>query len=163
MQFLNRIFALLSLASQIHPSTDLLEASQNALPHEGIVKKSAGFVYVDLDDAYIHSLIPFIQKEGFIEPPYFSNPDSVGAHISIIYPDEMEQYGLSEIPECGQIIHFDPVECKVVHPPRWKEIDEVYFIVVDAPQLDAIRARYGLPKREFAYHITIGVKPLVIQ
>ena len=76
-----------------------------------------------------------------------------------MYPEEATKYGVKEIKECGEMISFVPKKCQVVHPPRWKEIDEVYFIVVDAPQLDQIREKYGLPKREYDFHITIGVKP----
>ena len=57
------------------------------------------------------------------------------------------------------MISFIPKKCQVVHPPGWKEVDQVYFIVVDAPWLDQIREKYGLPKSKYAFHITIGVKP----
>jgi hypothetical protein len=53
--------------------------------------------------------------------------------------------------------------CKVVHPPKWKEMDEVYFVEVESPELDRLRKKYGLPKREYEFHITIGVKPKVAQ
>jgi hypothetical protein len=74
------------------------------------------------------------------------------------YPEEMTKYGVKEIKECGEMISFVPTRCQVVHPPRWKKVDEVYFVVVEAPQLDKIREKYGLPKREYDFHITIGVK-----
>lgn len=80
----------------------------------------------------------------------------------IIFPDEVTKYGIEEIEECGEIIHFKLIDCKVVHPAKWQEIDEVYFIVIDSPQLDLIRQKYGLPKREYDFHITIGIKPRVV-
>ena len=76
-----------------------------------------------------------------------------------MYPDEIKKYGIKKVKECGDVISFVPQTCQVVHPPKWKEIDEVYFVVVEAPQLDQIRKKYGLPKREYDFHITIGVKP----
>lgn len=139
----------------------MLNYIQNSLPHFGILKNSGGFVYLDVDDEYIHKLVAFIQDDGFEEPPYFGSADLVGAHITVIYPDEVKKYGIKEVQECGETIHFTPKECKVVHPPRWQEIDEVYFIVVEAPELDRIREKHGLPKREYDYHITIGVKPKI--
>jgi len=71
----------------------------------------------------------------------------------------MKKYGVERIQECGETIDFVPKECQVVHPPRWKAIDKVYFVVVEAPELDRIREKYGLLKRKYPFHITIGVKP----
>lgn len=158
--FLMALFAT-SVAQEIPaPSCPMiLNYTDKNLPHHGILKNSNGFVYVDLDDEYIHKLITFIQQDGFEEPPYFGDPGLVGAHITVMYPEEATKYGVKEIRECGEMVSFVPKKCQVVHPPRWKEIDEVYFIVVDAPQLDQIRKKYGLPKREHDFHITIGVKP----
>lgn len=124
-----------------------------------MLKSSDGFVYIDLDDEYVHKLTPFIQQEGFQEPPYFEEAGLVGAHITVIYPEEVIKYGIKEIEECGENISFVPKSCQVAYPPRWKGIDQVCFIVVEAPLLDEIREKYGLPKREYDFHITIGVKP----
>ncbi|MGL4348647.1 MAG: hypothetical protein ACRCSV_04240 [Chlamydiales bacterium] len=140
-------------------SEAVLKYTQNNLPNFGTLKSTNTFVYVDVDDKYVHELIQFIEKSGFQKPPYFGDTDLVGAHITVIYPNEMEQYNLEQINETGSTIFFQPVECKLVTPPNWKEIDQVYFIVVDSPQLDQIREKYGLPNREYKFHITIGVKP----
>jgi len=141
--------------------SEILEYIQNGLPHYGILRNSEGFVYVDLDDAYIHKLIRFIKKDGFEEPPYFGNDGLVGAHISVIYPGELNQ--VSAIEECGEIVYFSPESCKIVQPPHWKAGEEVYFVVVEVPKLDSIREKYGLPKREYDFHITIGVKHLDVK
>jgi hypothetical protein len=135
-----------------------MDYAQNHLPHEGTLKSSGGFVYVDVDDDYIHKLVPMIQEYGFEEPPYFGNAGLVGAHITVIYPDEIKNHKISEIQEYGESISFTPQRCEAVYPPTWHG-DEAYFIVVEAPELDAIREKYGLPKRKYDYHITIGAKP----
>lgn len=114
-----------------------------------------------MDDEYIHALVKFIQNDGFVEPPYFGSPESARAHLTVIYPDEMIKYGVEKIDECEETINFIPKLCQVVRPPQMQAIDEVYFIVVEAPALDRIRKKYGLPKREYDFHITIGVKPKV--
>jgi hypothetical protein len=129
------------------------EVSQ--LEHSGILKQADQFVYVDVDDEFIYRLIQFA-PEGFIEAPYFSDVDSVGAHITAIYPDE--QVGVVE--ECGKKVFFTPMEPIIVKPPAMPGVAEVYMVAVDAPELDVIRARYGLPKRRYDYHITVGVKPI---
>lgn len=136
-----------------------ITAAQEELPHFGVLKKERDFFYVDLDDEYIHKLVKLIPYEGFEEPPYFENEHSVGAHISVIYAEEAQQYGITDITECGQTIFFRVKECQVAHPPKMAGVDEVYFIVVEAPELDLIREKYGLPKKKYDFHITIGVKP----
>jgi hypothetical protein len=136
----------------------ILKYVEAKLPHQGMLKNSDGFIYVDIDDDYIHKLISFIEKDGFEEPPYFDGEGLVGAHITVIYPNDMKKYHVGEIKELGQTIRFTPKKCQVMHPPGWREMDEVYFIVVDAPELDRIRQKYGLPQKKYDYHITIGVK-----
>ncbi|HSX26391.1 MAG TPA: hypothetical protein VLE89_05225 [Chlamydiales bacterium] len=138
----------------------VLDYSKIQLPHTGVLKTNGQFVYVDLDDDYIHKLVPLIEEEGFEEPPYFGSPGLVGAHISVIYDEEMELYSLPPIQELGETIHFQVKECKIVSPPKMKGVDKVYFIVVEAPELNRIREKYGLPKREHQFHITVGVKLL---
>lgn len=145
-------------ATGIADCPQILEYAEKNLPHSGILKNQEGFIYVKVDDAYIHNLIPFLASEGFEEPPYFGRPDLVGAHITVVYPDEVKKYGLKTLHELGQTISFTLENCKVIHPPRWKGVDEVYLIVVDSPELDQIRAKYGLSKRHYAFHITIGIK-----
>lgn len=120
-------------------------------------------MYVDLDDAYIHKLVTFIQDKGFEEPPYFGNGNLVGAHISVIYPSELEKGEIEKIQEFGEEIHFEIKACEVVHPPKWQGIDEVYIIVVESPELDRIRMKYGLPAKKYDFHITIGVKPKIVE
>ena len=139
----------------------VLDYIQKNLPQSGVLKYSGGFVYVDVDDEYIRALVKFIQKDGFVEPPYFGSPDAAGAHITVIYPEEITKYGVEKIDECGETIDFIPKKCQVVRPPQMQDIDEVYFIVVEAPELDLIRKKYDLPKREYDFHITTGVKPKI--
>jgi len=138
----------------------ILEYIQGQLLHYGILKNSDKFIYVDVDNEYIHKLISFIQDDGFIEPPYFGTSDLVGAHISVIYQEEMGKYNLDEIKECGNTISFIPKGCQIIRPVSWPEMEQVCFIVVESPELDRIRKKYGLPKGEHEFHITIGVKPL---
>ncbi|MCB1108259.1 MAG: hypothetical protein KDK44_01235 [Chlamydiia bacterium] len=167
MKFVKYCFLFLAIACQKLPAREISSCPQiltyieNHLPLQGILKKSGDFIYVDLDDGYVHKLIPFIEKDGFQPPPYFGSSDLVGAHITVVYPAEVHKYKIKDIQECGEKIHFSLKTCQIVHPPRWEGIDEIYLIVVDSPELDKIRQRYGLPKKEYNFHITIGVKPKV--
>lgn len=167
MKFIKYCLLFLAIACQKLPAQEpsschqILTYIENHLPLCGILKKSGDFIYVDLDDEYVHKLIPFIEKDGFQAPPYFGSSDLVGAHITVIYPGEVQKYKIENFKECGEKICFSLKACQIVHPPRWEGIDEIYLIVIDSPELDKIRQKYGLPEKEYNYHITIGVKPKV--
>lgn len=158
--FSQRIIGMTALSlvcASIHPNplTPIPDTAIAQLPCVGVLRENEeGFVYIDIDDRFIHDLVRFIESEGFEAPPYFG-PGRIGAHISVICKDE-EKYG--PIEECGQIFSFTPVACQVVHPPHWTGVEEVYLIEVDVPGLDLIREKYGLPQKEFPFHIAIGVK-----
>lgn len=152
---------IISLSLLLSSSTPQIPDSAIAqYPCWGILRENAeGFVYVDVDDNYIHELIHFIEGNGYEEPPYFGRSDLVGAHITVVHANEGRP---GKIAEEGQVIHFTPLECRIIQPPNWEAIENVYLIEVVAPELDAIRAKYGLPKFEFGYHITVGVKPKLL-
>lgn len=125
------------------------------LTHYGTLQQTADqFVYVKVDDDYIHKLIEFIGEEGFVEPPYFGRDDLVGAHITVINRFEMQEHHIKCIHELGACIFFKPLCLKVV-----ENNERCYYILeVEAKRLETIRCRYGLPKAQYPFHITIGVK-----
>lgn len=117
-----------------------------------------GFVYVDVDDEYIYQLFPFIKKKRYELPPYFNRPLGHGAHISVIYEREAQKYCIPLIEEAGAMISFKIVGCKEVIPSYSETIESAFVIEIQAPFLDRIRQKYGLPAPQHPYHITIGVK-----
>ncbi|WBV65335.1 hypothetical protein PGH44_12590 [Legionella pneumophila] len=66
--------ALLNKAMQLK-SIGKVALSQNQL------------TYLKIHDEWIHELFPLLQNEQIRKPDYFGN-ESIGAHISIIYPEE---------------------------------------------------------------------------
>jgi len=127
------------------------------LPEYGTLKQdSHGFVYLDLDDDYIHGLAQFIKEEGFEEPPYFGRGWH-GAHISVISAKEAEEYGIDAIEEDGTQIWFQVQDCQVVQPPS-KRGQSYYVLTVKCPYLERLRKKYKLPSPKYGFHITIGVR-----
>ena len=127
------------------------------LPEYGtLTQDSEGFVYIDIPNDYVYKLFPMIGEKGFVEPPYFG-PGQHGANISVIYANEAKENNI-KIKEDGQTIYFSPKACEVVKPGKWKEVDQVYIITVDAPALNKLRKRYGLRDAAYPFHITIGIK-----
>lgn len=141
-------------------SEDILHYIVERLPEYGILEMDdRGFVYVDVDDDYILRLVQFIKGEGFEEPPYFDAAGLHGAHITVMRPGELKCD--EKIKEAGQTVYFNVKECQIVKPPHWTDVECIYIITVEAPYLDKLREKYGLPKLIYDFHITIGVKKSV--
>lgn len=161
MRYLLVFFLLFHTLSAREASSPILSYIEESLPLTGVLKKSGNFVFLDIPDDYIHEILPLIDEGGFEAPPYFTHSHAVGAHITVMYRDEVDQAGVQEIAECGESVHFTLGSCEIVQPIKWKEMKELFLIVVESPELDRIREKYGLPEKEFAYHITVGAKPKI--
>jgi len=138
----------------------ILTYIENNLPKQGVLKRSGDFVYVALDEDYIHKLVALIQDDGFEEPPYFGQLYDTGAHISVISPEEWVDKGSSGISEIGETVYFQPKGCQIWETPHWEGVERVWVVLVDAPVLTRLRDKYGFAV-ESHYHITIGVKPKI--
>lgn len=133
----------------------VVDYARENLPLEGkLVIKSDGFVYLKVDDGYIHALFPMLElsKKGFKQSPYFRSKDSPGAHISVFYADE------NVVPkEVGQTFHFTLKDIVIVHANKY----ESYAILqVESPELEKLRKKYGLSGhlRRHDYHISLAEK-----
>jgi hypothetical protein len=136
-----------------------LEESIKSLPKQGKIKiKFNGFSYVDIDDDFIHRVYPLIQDQAIAKPDYFdSKADNIGAHISIVYPDENILLPQSEE---DKLISF-AIEGLYVADLSDKQH---YALKVSSPELIDLRSRYGLPEKLNLSgvwvdpHITVAVK-----
>lgn len=147
----------LCLGALTPPSITIPDSAIEQYQWQGTLRETEdGFVYIDLDDAFIYGLIRYIEPYGFVEPPYFGKPGLVGAHISLFYVGEKPQRAIEEI---GREFSFIPTTTQIVKPPSWEDVEEVFIIEVDSPELEEMREKYGLENREIPFHITIGVKP----
>lgn len=156
--FSTTLFCTHSFASAV----EIMTYAQENLPHTGILRNTNGFVYLDIDNNFIYELVPFIQSAGFEMPPYFEREGLVGAHISVIFPNELTDV---KIEECGKEYSFQLVNCITVIPEQFKEPIEFCLLIVEAPELNKLREKYGLARSDHNLHITIGIKkkcPLTI-
>ena len=148
----------------------LLEEAHSQLPASGmLMQNESGFLYLDIDDGYIHRLGKWIEKEGF-EPPPYMGPNLAGAHITLVRPPHLgenlfskkaaseEKLSLPQIEEVGQIFSFSLKECEIVKPQALPNVESLFIIKVEAPELKKLISQYDLPPLGFDFHITIGVK-----
>jgi hypothetical protein len=91
-------------------------------------------------------------------PPYFDGLFKAGAHISVIVPEENKmKFNLEDL---GREIEFFVTGCYSISPKNWIDIEKVWFLTIEAPELIEIRQKNGLPDFLFnqQYHITISVR-----
>ena len=126
----------------------------------GVLKQTDdGFCYVDINNNVIHGMFKLVDEDGIEKPPYFDK-DGIGAHISFIASEESEGINLKEV---GKNVKFKFKNIKSEKPDGWEEMERVWFITVEAPELKNIRKKYKLPatykNKGHDFHITIAVKP----
>lgn len=113
----------------------IVSAAKN-FPNEGIIKLSQdNLLYLDIDDRFINELCPLFDSSKIVKPDYFSI--GIGAHISIIYPNEISSpiYDESDIK-----YHF---EIDTLFKASTE--DKTYYALsIVAPELLKIRNLNGL-------------------
>jgi len=137
------------------PWENIVDYARQNLPLQGtLMANSDGFVYLKVDDKYINTLFPLLKlkEAGFRKPPYFRREDSPGAHISVFYVKEHVKPT-----EVGQTFHFSLKDVVIVNPSKRAS----YAILqVDAPELEALREKYGVGPKLFGheFHISLAKK-----
>ena len=124
----------------------------------GVIGQSGDYCYLNIDDRYIHEIHPMLAKYGCVEKPdYFGASKNIGAHISIIYPEEM----VRTLPSCvGQKHDFSI--CGLIRAQYG--VKEYFVLSVKSPSLASFRQLHYLSprpiwkKQQVMFHITIGVK-----
>lgn len=137
----------------------LIEKAFHLTPKGVLSIHKNALTYLDIDDAYIHTLFPLLEESSVLEKPDYFGKENIGAHVSIIYPEE------TLLPENNEIgtEHFFQVKGLVT---TFLEGKLYYVLEVDAPSLLALRKKYGLPnqpcfKRHLVnFHITIATRAL---
>lgn len=125
------------------------------LPNIGYLESSSNYTYLKISDAYIHQLFPFVQNKKISKPNYFDKY-SMGAHITIFYPEENK---ILDSEELNEEHHFKVIGAfsTVISSKRY------YALKVEAPSLLKLRRKYLLPdKLAFKdhwidFHITFAV------
>lgn len=114
--------------------------------------------YLDIDDAYIHQLFPFLKDDHIKKPDYFGEK-SAGAHITIIYPEEDKKINKEDLVQEHSFLVKNIVTAEIGQK-------KYYVLLVESPSLLQLRRKYKLPDllcfKGYAidFHITIGVKVL---
>lgn len=124
---------------------------------EGLIQQRGDYCYLDIDDRYINQIYPMLAHYGRVDKPaYFSVSDGIGAHISVIYPEERVKVLPSSV---GQKHVFSIYG---LFKAQYEE-KEYFILSLTSPSLSAFRQLHYLTPRpiwkrqEVMFHITVGV------
>lgn len=141
--------------SVILTNTKLLDTAQLLSKKGQTLKTENNLFCLKIDDAYIHQLFPLLNDEKIKKPSYFGE-NAIGAHITIIYPEEDQKISADDLQNEH---HFSVKQLAAA------EIAQKTYVVlyVEAPSLLQLRKKYKLPDLlcfkgySVGFHITIGV------
>lgn len=125
--------------------------------------KGNGFVYLDVDNDFVDRIVEKLPVEGPFTP-ISTKAKQMGAHISVIYEDEMVQKEIWELKEAGQWFTFEVKELRYFSRTSVKEEKRLWLLAADSPGLQRLRMKYGLkPKlKGHDFHITLGSEKVEI-
>ncbi len=121
-----------------------------------------GYVYLDVNNQFILTLLPFLISHDLSRPPYFNlfhSPN--GAHIPVIPSREAHFQEIGPIQEVGQEFSFEIDGLYSVKPNNWPEIEEIWYFKVNCPELEKLRRKYFLPALPNGHPMVIAtaIKP----
>lgn len=144
---------------QIENQPQVIEQT-TCLEHKGVLKqKPNGYLYVDVSNEFIASLLPLIEAQGTIVPPsHYKSKKGIGAHISVMYENELIMNDIWEIKELGQEYSFEVLELRTVKIMSSGKAKKLWLLAVSAPELENLRKSYNLSPRlkGHDFHITLG-------
>lgn len=129
------------------------------LPNQGVLKRdnTSTYCYLKIQDDFIFELFPLIQKPYLSVPNYFPPKYNSGAHISVIYPDEISSKNIN-IDELEQSFSFELTGFFSL-----SIFNKTFFaLTVSSPLLEQLRLKYGLSTKLnyqgllVPFHITIA-------
>lgn len=130
--------------------------------HGQLRQNKQGFIYLDVGDKFITAILPHLRSKGLIRPPYFNlfiAPE--GAHVPVVSTREGDFHYLDKMKELGWTFSFVVEGLYSSKPDTWPEVEEVWFLKVQSPELEALRQRYFLTSRPNGhdFHIAVAIKP----
>lgn len=130
------------------------------IEQKGILKqKDNGYLYLEVSDDFISEILPLIVAPGKIVPPHhYTSKKGIGAHISVMYESEQIAHEIWEIEELGNEYRFTITELRTVKITKNNQVEKLWLLAVEAPELESLREKYGLSSKlkGHDFHITIG-------
>lgn len=132
------------------------------LEQTGTLKHRSGYLYLDVSNKFISDLLPLLQTRGKITPPSgFGKKGSKGAHISVIYKNELN-FPIGMLPELGKKFSFYVLDIGTAQKNKKGVDQKIWMIRTVSPELEKLRKKYGLSPLCHGedFHITLGSQSL---
>jgi hypothetical protein len=137
---------------------ELIRIAQTEIPHSGVLLQTEnGYTYLKVSDDFIHRLHPLIKETSIVKPDYFSEGTATGAHISVVYQNEIERPVCTN--DIGKRFKFS------INDLWYLRLGAKRYIAlsVSSPELSSLRVAYGLSTDlnfrgiRVNFHLTVGV------
>lgn len=141
------------------PDAEIIKSIEG-LSLKGWIEQTPHYCYLKIDDRFVHQTYPYLHTldARIQKPDYFDSPNAIGAHVSVIYPEEHVTLMLENV---GQIHDFKV--CKLIKAQF--ETSAYFVLSVASPSLNRLRQMHHLSIHPvfkgyaIMLHITIGVLP----
>lgn len=140
-------------------ASTVFEKALLAIPRTGILcKLETGYVYLKISEAFIDQLLPVIELPATQRLVTDRRMDDVGAHISIIYPYEIQKP--FEVPNLGKPMAFE-IQGSSVYTVTMQGKSHI-VLLVQSVVLEQLRISLHLGKEPFyhgvrvPFHITLA-------
>lgn len=146
---------------EIENKDQILEYVKENLPAWGIIKtRKDGYVYAELPNYYIYDPYTLLSQSYAQLPNYFDDENSIGAHISLILPEENSKKSLT-LPEK---IQFDVVDLLCTCPHNLLEVKYLWYLTVKCQEIEEIRKKHNLSPKilDQDFHITFAIEKKIL-
>tara|TARA_A100001015_G_C14863786_1_gene661427 strand:- start:132 stop:728 length:597 start_codon:yes stop_codon:yes gene_type:complete len=145
----------------IEHKNQILEYVKENLPTWGIVKqREDGYIYAELPNYYIYDPYTLLNQNYAQLPNYFDENQPIGAHISLILPEENPTNSI----DIGEKIQFSIKDLHCSCPHNLPDIKYIWYLTVECDTIVKIRKDNDLPAKIFnqEYHITFAIEKKVL-
>jgi len=126
-------------------------------------QNNLGLVFLDIDNRFTSTLLPYLKSRGLISPPYFNflnYHEPKGVHIPVIPPREIAFQYLTEIEELGEEFAFEIEGLYSMEPTSWPGVEQVWFFKIQSPELEKFRRSHFLTATPggHSFHVAVAIK-----
>jgi len=140
---------------KIYATDTVLEKSQVPMIGKLKANQKGKYAILEVPKEFADAIYDAIYEEGMQKPDDH-------AHISVMNKEEIDQLDMP-LEEDDQEFAFSLGGIESCEPEGWEEMEKVWFVKCDSPQLQEVRKKYGftpLMNEDHEFHITIAVKPV---
>lgn len=121
------------------------------LPNQGVLKQlNNGYIYLEIAPSYSTQLPGLLNQQELT----FDHPE-IGAHVTVFTVRQVQKQQLYSIPELNNNYTFQITGINRVVTKHRGGSRIWYVLAIDAPELMALRAKYGFT-RQFNLHISLA-------